>query len=248
MKQNRTALRVIQIMDLLTEHKKGLSLSEIVKHLNLPKTSVFDIVHTLKSVHMLRLEDKKFTIGFHAYKIGCSYIRTKDLYSIARKKLIQVADEIKLSVSLILYEDEILNYIFQHNPLTSYANIQPVDLNDAMHASASGKVILANLDPAEQKLVVNKIKFNRFTDKTIRNKTELYKELNLTKKRGYGLDDEEYTEHFFCISIPIFDNDKILAAVSFSGIKVLGNFNDKDVISKLLSLSRELSKELSNLT
>lgn len=234
-------------MDLLTEHENGLTLSEIVKHLDLPKTSVFDIVHTLKDIHMLRLDDKRFTIGFHAYKIGCAYIRTKDLYSVAKESLTQLAEEIQLSVSLILYEDGVLNYVFQHNPLKSYIQSQPVDLNGAMHASASGKVVLANLDPKEQERQIEQMELTKFTESTILDKEGLYEELGLTKARGYGLDNEEYTDHFFCISVPIFDHERVLAAVSFSGLKVFA-CNQPEVIKKIVSLGNELSAKISATT
>ncbi|MBI9088323.1 MAG: IclR family transcriptional regulator [Desulfobacterium sp.] len=247
MKQNRTALRVVQIMDLLTEHEKGLTLSEIVKQLDLPKTSVFDIVHTLKDIHMLRLDNKRFTIGFHAYKIGCAYIRTQDLYSVAKESLAHLAEEIQLSVSLILYEDGVLNYVFQHNPLKSYIQSRPVDLNGAMHASASGKVILASLNPKEQERLIEQMELTKFTDATILDKEGLYEELRLTKARGYGLDNEEYTDHFFCISVPIFDHERVLAAVSFSGLKVFA-CNKPEVIKKIVALGHDLSAKISATT
>ena len=234
-------------MDLLTEHENGLTLSEIVKHLDLPKTSVFDIIHTLKGIHMLRQDDKRFTIGFHAYKIGCAYIRTKDLYSVAKESLTHLAEEIQLSVSLILYEDGVLNYVFQHNPLKSYIQSQPVDLNGAMHASASGKVILANLDPKEQEKQIDQMKLTKFTESTILDKEGLYEELELTNARGYGLDNEEYTDHFFCISVPIFDHERVLAAVSFSGLKVFA-CNQPEVIKKIVSMGHELSAKISATT
>ena len=247
MKQNRTALRVVQIMDLLTEHEDGLTLSEIVKHLDLPKTSVFDIVHTLKGIHMLRQHDKRFTIGFHAYKIGCAYIRTKDLYSVAKESLTRLAEEIQLSVSLILYEDGVLNYVFQYDPLKSYVQSQPVDLNGAMHASASGKVILANLDPKEQEQLIENMAFTKFTKATITDKAGLHEELRLTKARGYGIDNEEYTDHFFCISVPIFDHERVLAAVSFSGLKVF-SYNQPEVIKEIVGLGKQLSAKISATT
>ncbi|MCP4120116.1 MAG: IclR family transcriptional regulator [Desulfobacteraceae bacterium] len=247
MKQNRTALRVVQIMDLLTEHEDGLTLSEIVKHLELPKTSVFDIVHTLKNIHMLRQDNKRFTIGFHAYKIGCAYIRTKDLYSVAKESLTQLAEEVQLSVSLILYEDGVLNYVFQYDPLKSYVQSRPVDLNGAMHASASGKVILANLDQQEREGLIENMELTKFTETTITEKAGLQEELKLTKARGYGIDNEEYTDHFFCISVPIFDHERVLAAVSFSGLKVFNN-NRPQVIKKIMALGHKISAKISATT
>lgn len=246
MKQNRTALRVVQIMDLLTEHEEGLTLSEIVKSLSLPKTSVFDIVHTLRGIHMLRLSNKRFTIGFHAYKIGCSYIMSKDLYSVAKESLTHLAEEVQLSVSLILYEDGVLNYVYQHNPLNSYVNTRPVDMNDAMHASASGKVILANLPVEEQQVILKNMVLTKFTDKTILDKEILGEELEQTKKRGYGIDNEEHTDHFFCVSVPVMDHDRVLAAVSFSGLKVFG-YNKPEVIAQIVAMGHELSGKISRI-
>ena len=44
MKINRTTQRTIEILDLIASSQDGLTLNEIAKELNMPKTSAFDIL------------------------------------------------------------------------------------------------------------------------------------------------------------------------------------------------------------
>ena len=244
MTQNRTALRTVQIMDLLSRHANGLTLSEVAEHMEIPKTSAFTILQTLKDVHILRQEHKRFNIGFLAYKIGCAYIRDKELYSVAKDDCVELSERLKLSVALVLYEDGVLNYIYQYNPASSYLNKpQPDDTDDCIHAAASGKVMLAYLDEGERAKSIDALECKRFTEKTIVDKDLLREEIELTRRRGYGIDDEEYREHIFCISVPVFSDGQLLAAVSFSGLTI---FNDKrnEYIAAAVELGRKLSEKM----
>ena len=47
MKVNRTALRTIEILEYIAKSQDGVSLLEIAQALDIPKSSVFDILKTL---------------------------------------------------------------------------------------------------------------------------------------------------------------------------------------------------------
>jgi DNA-binding IclR family transcriptional regulator len=74
-----------------------------------------------------------------------------------------------------------------------------------LHTAAPGKAMLAFLPEGERNDILKRLKFEKFSDKTITTKTLLEKELGLIRKRGYALDHAEEIEGMHCISAPIFN-------------------------------------------
>lgn len=62
MKLNRTLLRAIEILELLSKTKEGYTLAQLSSLLDSPKSSVFDIVKTLVYKNMI-VEDNQSGIN-----------------------------------------------------------------------------------------------------------------------------------------------------------------------------------------
>ncbi|MBN2837656.1 MAG: helix-turn-helix domain-containing protein, partial [Fusobacteriaceae bacterium] len=85
MKINRTVARAIEIMELLSKEKKGLTIKEISKTMNMPKTSTYDILETLVHKEILEKntgEQNNYRIGIKSFQIGSSYLSTKEIFQI----------------------------------------------------------------------------------------------------------------------------------------------------------------------
>ena len=82
MSSNRTTQRALQILCLLAKRPDGMTLSEISLELEMPKTSAFDILQTLRQEHFLRETHKRFSIGYMAHEVGRSYQPDRDLYDV----------------------------------------------------------------------------------------------------------------------------------------------------------------------
>ena len=91
------------------------------------------------------------------------------------------------------------------------------------HCSAVGKVMLAFL-PEERLVSIVKDKgLPRRTENTITDFEELKKHLQLIRKQGYALDDEENERGVKCVAAPIRDQSgEVIAAISISvpGIRI----------------------------
>ena len=88
MKLNRTLLRAIEILELLSRSKEGYTLTELSLIFDYPKSSVFDIIKTLVYKNMV-VEDNqtgitKYKIGLASFLIGSSYINDIDLDEVER--------------------------------------------------------------------------------------------------------------------------------------------------------------------
>jgi IclR family acetate operon transcriptional repressor len=89
-----------------------------------------------------------------------------------------------------------------------------------IHASGVGKALLAAMPGQRVEQILERRGLSRFTERTIDNPAALRDELELTRRRGYALDDEEHAVGLRCVAAAFFDeNARALAAISLSGPK-----------------------------
>ena len=75
------------------------------------------------------------------------------------------------------------------------------------HASASGKMFLATMQPAKRDRMIGTLSLERYTNNTLADVDALKAELSQIKGDGYAFDDEEFLTGLFCVAVPIFDRN-----------------------------------------
>ncbi|MFW5489703.1 MAG: IclR family transcriptional regulator [Desulfovibrio sp.] len=243
MKLNRTAHRVTEILRLLAESPEGLTLTEIGNELALPKASAFDIVQTLKKTHFLRESNRRYAIGFMAQEVGEAYSKGKDLYGATQPHLAVLADALNMAGSLVTYERGTLNYVIEHRPIGSIVNPVASSGMDFVHASSSGKSLIAFMPEARQRKALSLLTFKRFTDRTILNMVDFMEELERIRTRGYAIDNREFNELMTCVSTPIFRRNQAVATLTLSDLQVDPDAVP-DIAERLLETARNIAAEL----
>lgn len=230
-------------MTLLANSPDGLTISEIAERLELPKTSAFDIVQTLKYAHFLRETNKRFYIGFMASEIGEAYEQDKELFGIAKPKIVSLADQMKMACSLVIWEKGALDYVIEYVPEGVILTPASSGGRNFLHASASGKALIAHMSAAKQKKAFEMLSFTPFTDRTIRNLETFKEEIVRTKMRGYGLDNREWHELVTCVSVPIFNHKKVVAVLTLSGLQI-DSTTIEGIFQKVKKTSKTITHEL----
>ncbi|MBT5413736.1 MAG: hypothetical protein HOH66_14295 [Rhodospirillaceae bacterium] len=86
------------------------------------------------------------------------------------------------------------------------------------HCTASGKVLLAGLDPSAWRRYRANAHLSAFTSRTITSLDTLEPELRLIRLRGYALDDGEYEDGLMCIAAPVYSADSVVAVIGISSL------------------------------
>src|SRR5699024_3731209 len=83
------------------------------------------------------------------------------------------------------------------------------------HSGAGAKLLLAYMDEKRQKDIIENIEFIKFTDKTIKNKSELKHELNIIRKNSYSMSVSEQELDTVGVAYPIRDHTgKVIASLT----------------------------------
>ena len=94
--QHRSTQRALDILSLLAlcGDTKGYTLTEIATALNVPKSSVSPIIHTLEANHYLTYSspEAKYSIGRKAFEVGSAYVKNDIFYSQAISIMQSIVD------------------------------------------------------------------------------------------------------------------------------------------------------------
>ena len=86
------------------------------------------------------------------------------------------------------------------------------------YCSASGRTILAHMEPEEVSEYLYRTELLYHTPYTITDPDQLLREIEQTRKRGYGIDREELIPGIAALAVPIYERDGLISAtVSLSG-------------------------------
>ncbi len=244
MKINRTVQRALIVLDLVATAPKGLRLSELVEALEVPKSSLFDIVSTLVGMNYLREENKRFFIGIKTKEAGDRYGEFQDLSHIADSLLSVASEKYHSSTSLVRLHHNDLEYLFQYHPKDAVMVARQSSPYNILHASATGKVLMAFLDEDRKNALVRTLPLQKFTDRTIDSVDGLLEELDQVRENGYALDNREYHYLLQCVAAPILFREKCIAAISFSGLNLF-NENPQDMLRYVKQTAREITEAYS---
>ncbi len=92
----------------------------------------------------------------------------------------------------------------------------PLGAYSDAHARASGKLFLAYLHEDERDGYLSNHPLRKVTATTITSRKRLLAALEETRQRGCAIDEEEFHDGVCCISVPVFEDDVIVAAYSLS--------------------------------
>lgn len=246
---NRTVIRSLTILDLVSKRREGITLKEITNELDIPKSSAFDIVQTLlceKLIETNKYNDKMYVLGSKAFSIGIKYITQKNLLNVSRIYLDKLCDDLAMTGFVAEIDETEIIYLYKHEGISNKLASAHIGSRGPVYYTSLGKAILANYPSDKQDVILNKIEYIPMTKQTRTSKEELKADLDEIKARGYSIDDRESEEYRICFGAPIYDKfGNVIAAVSVSDLydksKKYNNIGEK-IKNTASKITEELSK------
>ena len=143
--------------------------------------------------------------------------------------------------NLTILDNNQIVYIAQEESNRLLKMFTKIGVSAPLHCTGAGKILLAYQPESKQEHIIDSIELTKYTNKTITDKDKLMEEIDIIKKQGYGLDDEEREIGVSCIGAPIFGvNNEIISCISISGPKSRFTKENKDRwIKMILDVSKE---------
>src|ERR1700749_1925674 len=211
--------RAFAVLDLLGESDTPLGLAQVASSLQLHKSTAHRFLMVLERHHMVeRTSGGKFRLGLRLFDFGNKAIEQYDLRDRAQPHLRRLVAETEETAHLCILEQARVIYLDKIEPARSVRMITRIGASNPVHCTSVGKAILAFLPEDRAADILRRVRFERFTGRTILTLDALRAELDKTRRRGYAVDDEEFEEVLRCIAVPLLDAQRQpVAAVSVSG-------------------------------
>lgn len=197
----------IAVLEYLSYNSDGRTLQEIKQALDISQTTAYRILNTLVRLEYLCLEDKtkRYRITRKLLTLGFYSLKEHNLLEIVLSKLREIRDILKETVCFGVLGNEKGIFIEQAQGLYAFHFVLAPGKPFELHCSAPGKAIMAYLPNTVRDRYLSYMSFQRFNANTITSRTAYLKELDLVRKKGYALDDEEEMSGVVCIGAPIFN-------------------------------------------
>ncbi len=248
---NKSAARAVDILVLLAKSPQPLTQFDIGKELDIPKSSLFDLMYTLMEKGVVEYENEKlktFKLSIKVFEIGTSVLKKADLYDISRPYLERLSEDLKETLFLGVENGGEVVYLNRVDKVvSSITTAVGIGMRREIHCTGLGKAILASYPQDHVAQIWNMAdRTEAYTPTTLLTLDDLLLDLEMTRKRGYAIDNRERENEIFCVAVPIFGiGDRALAAISIATLYLkmdeerVAEYSNK-LINSALSISRSL--------
>lgn len=249
-KQMSAVGRTLAILEALSK-SESINLENLAKATGLPKATLLRFLSTLISLgYVYRDDGDKYHLTLKMFSIGSRNLNHTNLVSTAKPFTKALSDELGETVHMGILEDYEAIYILKDESQYTIRMYSRVGKAIPLYCTAIGKIFLSEMGKEELAHYLDTHQLKPFTPKSIRSINALKEDLELVKKRGWSIDDEEHEENIMCIGAPVRDyTGNVIAAISVSW--PLFRF-DKDnfnkIVDKITMSASEISKILGYMT
>jgi DNA-binding IclR family transcriptional regulator len=212
--------RGLAILEVVSNSRGGLTLSQLTRCLALPKSSVHCLLRTFEENGYLYRQKPsgKYRLTLRLSELGRRALNGVSLRERVRPYLRNLAERTGTTVHLGLIEHGSCVLLEKIVPSGAYRSATWVGKQLGVHCTAIGKALIAWFPDQEFDRLIGQNGLMRYNDNTICSVRRLKEELALVRERGYSLDDEEEEIGVRCIGAPIFNGKReAIAAISIVG-------------------------------
>ena len=198
----KSALRTLDLLELLAASKNGLLLSDMSRVLNIPISSTHTLIATLEYRNYLVRNQSSllYHIGPKFIQLVASGNTIVDLTTLASGTLDRIQSECQEAVTLSVLQSDKIVFISNRSSSSIVQIVNKIGTTLPAHATASGKILLANLPPDEVDRIYPKPNLPQITERTIRTKDELKLALTKSKTQGFAYDEGESEEGVWAVA------------------------------------------------
>lgn len=240
--------RVLDVLEALSRHPNGVSISELAAETNIHKSTVYRLLTTLsqRGYVIKNSGDSTYRMTLRTYRIGSCAVPSFDLLELSRQDLRLLCQCSQEAVHLAIPDGATILYLFKEVSSENVLRItSQTGARNYMYYTGLGKALMACMPDKTVEDLWSQSEIQKFTSNTITDISTLKEDLALTRTRGYAVDNEEHELGIGCIADVIRDADgKAVAAVSISTLTARMN---EAFLEKNISLLHNTAANISSM-
>lgn len=196
-------LRLFALLEVIAGKDRFFSLQSLAEETGLPKPTLHRMLQQLESAGMLQRDGdgRQYSTGVRLRRMAEQLLLNNTVHGARHAVLRRLVEEVgescnitALSGSEVLYLDRVETPA----PLRFY--LHPGSRVPA-HCSASGKLFLSQMSPAQRRRLLEHVALEKYTERTVTDPEALEREVERVRHEGYALDCEEFLPGLLCVAV-----------------------------------------------
>ncbi|MFF5187552.1 IclR family transcriptional regulator [Streptomyces sp. NPDC000345] len=211
--------RAISVLEILAQRGEA-GVSEVAAEIDVHKSTAFRLLGALEARGLVEQagERGKYRLGFGIVRLAGAVTGRLDLTQQGRPVCERLAEELGETVNIAVMQEHYAINLYQVRGPAAVAAHNWVGELTPLHATSSGKILLAHLPTKERAALLATAGLEKVTPHTITAKAKLEKNLADARERGYAWTLEELEIGLHAMAAPIRNRDgEVIAALSASG-------------------------------
>jgi len=238
--------RAADVLRALEGCEQGLSLGQLAKQLNLPKSTVQRIVAALDHENFVIASSPQSGVRLGPAIARIAQSVRFQLAEAVRPYLEQLAQRTGETVDLAVLHGAKAVFVDHIEGTQRLRATSAVGVSFPLHCSANGKAMLAALDDKALSQLKNSIPLTRFTPYSISKWSELQSEIKQIRRTGIAVDREEHTLGISAVGTSIVGPEGEIAAISVPTPSIRFAQKTKDLKAALTDCRDQLIARFGN--
>lgn len=197
------AMRLFALLEVIASKDQAFSLQGLAEETALPKPTLHRMLQQLEAAGLLQrgADGRQYGSGARLRRLAENLLLNSIHHGAQHAVLRHLVDEVGESCNLTaLAGNEVvyLDRVETAAPLRFY--LHPGSRVPA-HCSASGKIFLAQMTPAQRRRLLAHAPLQAYTARTLTDPVQLEQEVRQVKRQGYALDNEEFLPGLLCVAV-----------------------------------------------
>jgi DNA-binding IclR family transcriptional regulator len=238
--------RAVSVLEILARHGEA-GVTEIADELEVHKSTAFRLLGVLENRGLVAQEKErgKYYLGAGVLRLAGAAAVRLDISQEGVPVCRELAGELGETANIAVLDDDAAVNVMQARGTASVTAQNWLGRRTPLHATASGKVLLAHLPPTLREGLLAR-PLHRFTEHTVTGAAVLRGELETVTGQGYAITQEELEIGLAAVAAPVRSHDgKVIASISVSGpVYRLTPDRLPDLAKRTLAAGIELSRRM----
>ncbi len=213
---HRTTARILDILELVAEHPTGITLADISRRLDIPKSSLHPLVTTLSARRYLSYNhrEEQYYAGESLFVYGNKFINNVDILEQIRGVLLSVNQKINETLYFGVLSGLDVLYLVKMDLFSQFRVMSNPGNKLPAYSTGYGKALLSQYSPEQIERLYPEGTLKPITEHTIRTVAELNSQLSEVRRTGFSYEKGESTDGIQCVATSIDVDGVILAGMS----------------------------------
>ena len=196
-------LRLFALLEAVAQKSQPFTLQTMVEETGLPKPTMHRMLAQLESAGILQRDGngRHYGTGQRLMRLAENVLLNNTTHGARHAVLTQLVRELGESCNITAFSGSEVLYLDRVEtpaPLRFY--LHPGSRVPA-HCSATGKLFLSQMSPAQRRRLLANVPLEAFTGNTLTTFEALDQELDQVRAQGYAFDNEEFLPGLLCLGV-----------------------------------------------